>query len=705
MFALLPYASALLAVVLACLHAARRRSISDAALAAGLVVLATDSVFLSFCQQVSAPQDVAEWAIRRLLVLAAMPGVWLLFSTTYARGSSGWRRRSQGNRASLVASIFGPVALALIAQPGLITTLQQTADGARLLTLGLTGVLLQVWILVGGVLVLMNLERTFRAAVGTMRWQVKFTTLAIGLLFVVRSYTSSQVLLTGQSELGLENANTMALLMAVPLLGVSFIRTRDKDPDVYPSQSLFGGSVTLLTAGTYLLIVGVFAKLIAYLGGNASFAFKTFVVLVLLVGTGVLLQSDHARLHVRRFLSRAFQRPLFDYRTVWRRFNESTTNRVETTDLCRSLVRLTAETFNALSVSIWLHDRRNDSLQLAASTVIAESRGPELAPDPDESASILSALSPSTGVFNVDLTRQPWAATLQRMHPKEFPHGGYRFAIPLTSGGEILGLLLMGDRVGGMSLAVQESDMLKCIADHAAANLRNLQLSQRLLEARELEAFQTMATFFVHDLKNAASTLNLMLQNLPIHFDDPEFRQDALRGIGKSVDHINRLISRLSSIRHEIKIAPAAVDLNALVGTAVGTLDPITQQMIHQDLQPIPKLPLDAEQILKVLTNLLLNAREASGTDGRIAVSTRHEGANVVLTVQDNGCGMSPEFIQRSLFRPFQTTKKAGLGIGMFQTKMIVQAHGGSIRASSKPNVGTTFQIHLPTDRSGPAAS
>src|SRR5690606_6770111 len=161
MFALLPYASALLAVVRACLHAARRRSISDAALAAGLVVLATDSVFLSFCQQVSAPQDVAEWAIRRLLVLAAMPGVWLLFSTTYARGSSGWRRRSQGNRASLLASIFGPVALALIAQPGLITALQQTTDGARLLTLGLTGVLLQVWILVGGVLVLMNLERTF----------------------------------------------------------------------------------------------------------------------------------------------------------------------------------------------------------------------------------------------------------------------------------------------------------------------------------------------------------------------------------------------------------------------------------------------------------------------------------------------------------------------------------------------------------------
>ena len=74
--------------------------------------------------------------------------------------------------------------------------------------------------------------------------------------------------------------------------------------------------------------------------------------------------------------------------------------------------------------------------------------------------------------------------------------------------------------------------------------------------AKELEAFQTMSTFFVHDLKNAASTLSLTLQNLPVHFDDPEFREDALRGIANTVSRINLHIRRLSVLRNKLELKP-----------------------------------------------------------------------------------------------------------------------------------------------------
>src|SRR5208283_1461372 len=97
-------------------------------------------------------------------------------------------------------------------------------------------------------------------------------------------------------------------------------------------------------------------------------------------------------------------------------------------------------------------------------------------------------------------------------------------------------------------------DLFKCVGDDVGAGLLNVQLSQKLLQTRELEAFQTMSAFFVHDLKNTTSTLNLMLKNLPEHFDDPAFRADALRGIGKTVTHVNHLIGRLSLLRHELQI-------------------------------------------------------------------------------------------------------------------------------------------------------
>jgi signal transduction histidine kinase len=77
-------------------------------------------------------------------------------------------------------------------------------------------------------------------------------------------------------------------------------------------------------------------------------------------------------------------------------------------------------------------------------------------------------------------------------------------------------------------------------------------------------------------------------------------------------------------------------------------------------------------------------------------VETSQRNGWVVLSVSDNGCGMSADFVQHSLFRPFQTTKKKGIGIGMFHSKMIVEAHRGRIEVESEPGKGTAFRVLLP---------
>jgi signal transduction histidine kinase len=97
-----------------------------------------------------------------------------------------------------------------------------------------------------------------------------------------------------------------------------------------------------------------------------------------------------------------------------------------------------------------------------------------------------------------------------------------------------------------------------------------------------------------------------------------------------------------------------------------------------------------------VVTNLLINAREAMGRQGCLTVATALAGGRVVMTVSDTGCGMSAEFIRKSLFRPFQTTKKKGLGIGMFQSKLIIEAHRGNLQVQSTPGSGSTFRMFLP---------
>ena len=101
-----------------------------------------------------------------------------------------------------------------------------------------------------------------------------------------------------------------------------------------------------------------------------------------------------------------------------------------------------------------------------------------------------------------------------------------------------------------------------------------------------------------------------------------------------------------------------------------------------------------------MIGNLLLNAIEAMDQDGEIRVTTAWVDPWVVVTISDNGCGMSQEFLTDKLFEPFQTTKSQGLGIGMFHSKMIVDAHRGRIEVESEKGKGTTFRVWLPVPNS-----
>jgi putative PEP-CTERM system histidine kinase len=397
-----------------------------------------------------------------------------------------------------------------------------------------------------------------------------------------------------------------------------------------------------------------------------------------------------------RFVSRHFQRPMFDYRAVWRKFTEATASCVSQTELCQAAVKSVTDIFQALSVTIWLVDDKKEQFIFAASTFLSAAKADDLRPKKEDVAGVLKALQGQHEPVDIDASKENWVVALRQCHPEEFHKGGSRVCVPMIVGDEILGFIILGDRVGGAPFSWQDYDLLRCIGDQIAAGLLNTRLSQKLLQAKELEAFQTMSAFFVHDMKNTANTLNLMLQNLPVHFDDPAFRADALRGVSKTVAHINRLIGRLGSIRSELQIKPVESDLNELVARSLAGWEEVAGINLKKELQPVPKFLFDPEQMLKVATNLIFNAREAVSHSGLVQIQTSQRNGWAILAVSDDGCGMSQEFVNRSLFRAFQTTKKNGLGIGMFQSKMIVEAHQGRIEVESETGKGATFRVWLP---------
>jgi putative PEP-CTERM system histidine kinase len=697
---ILAWAVAVLAGSLALLVACwARRGPGTWSFVMGMLLFAVGNLLFGLTLTSVSPAEMARWQAVRQMVESLLPGTWLLFSLSYSRGN--YREYLHRWRYPLLAAFVLPVGLALGFRDRLIIAAGEAARGGPwTFSLGFSGKFLNLLLLLASVLVLMNLERTYRAALGTMRWRIKFMILGLAVIFIVQAYVCSQTLLFHDTvNLSLQAVVSLAMLLGCPLMLRALSRRGHFDADIYPSHSGASSSLTVFMAGVYFLIVGMFAKVVEFLGGDTAFMLKALVLLVGLVLIAVLLMSDRARLLARRFASRHFQKPLYDYRSLWRRFTEETSSCVRPVELCQATVKLTADVFQALSVTIWTVDEKRENILFAASTFLSETRASDLRPASSGAIPMMRALEIHPEPVDLDASSEPWADALKHCHPDEFHKGGSRVCVPLIGGGRLLGLLIVGDRVGGMPFSWQDFDLLKCVADSVAACLLNLQLSQKLLQAGQLEAFQTLSAFFVHDLKNTASTLNLMLKNLPVHFDDPQFRQDTLRGIAKTVTHVNRLIERVGQLRGGLQVKPAVADLNDLVLMALAGMEDVADISLVKNLHPLPKILLDQEQMAKVLTNLLFNAREAISATGEIHIETSQNNGWAVLAVSDNGCGMSPEFLNSSLFRPFQTTKKNGLGIGLFQSKMIVEAHQGRIQVESRPHQGTTFRVILPVPK------
>lgn len=661
----------------------------------GMALLAAERIFEQRVAGADSAEAVLQWLERSMWVNAIFPVFWLTFSLMYARGNAAEHLR-RWSWILLVALVVPPAIMAGAIGPMLEHSVIEEGDVFRFPAAGKAGLLLVLILALG---VIINLEKTFRASVGMSRWRIKYMFLGLAMIFGVKIYTLSQMLLFSAYDPALSRLATLGVILGCALIAIGHLRSGFGEIDLYPSRTVLQGSLTVLLAGGYFLIVGVLAQLVNMMGGMASFPAQALVVLLGLVGLTVLLLSDRFRTGLRRFVSRHFKRAEHDFRKIWTEFTKRTSSVLDESELAVNAAEVISENFQVLGVTVFRASLDPPALLCLSST---EKQRTQTHIDIDASAiAEIQALGKS---FNIEEPKPPWADLIRKACPAKFDHGGDRLAIPLVASDQLVGLVILADRVNGVPYSHEEMDLLACIGDQLAGAFLNLSLTEKVLQAKELEAFQTISTFFVHDLKNAANSLNLTLQNLPIHFDDPEFRTDAVKTVGRTVERINQMILKLSSLRHELQLRRVPCRLDLLCAEVLDGLDPEMRNggVIQRDLQVVPECRLDPEAIRSVVTNLVVNAREAMDGKGDIHVATRTENGRLILSVTDEGCGMSADFIKNQLFRPFHSTKTKGLGIGMFQCKKIVEAHQGSIGVESTPDQGTRFTILFPITPESP---
>jgi signal transduction histidine kinase len=252
---------------------------------------------------------------------------------------------------------------------------------------------------------------------------------------------------------------------------------------------------------------------------------------------------------------------------------------------------------------------------------------------------------------------------------------------------------------------LRSSDNLRPLADNLGLMTKQLRDQiAREAESRQFQSFLRLSAMLTHDLKNAIEALSLTVANMERHFDNKEFRADAMKSVTGATDNLRALVQRLSNpvntLSGEHK-RPRPVDLVPMLRRVIALIaEPASgKHEIKVDLPESLLALVDVERMNKVVENLIINGLEAmSREEGRLSIAGgTTDGDKPFFSIGDTGEGMSQRFIEERLFRPFATTKRRGVGLGLYTCREVVVANGGSIAVESREGVGTTFTVVLPS--------
>ena len=528
-------------------------------------------------------------------------------------------------------------------------------------------------------------ENLWRNAAPESFWSLKYLCLALAGLFGYDFYIYSDALLFRQLDANLLDARAGIVLLLAPLLAVAIRRIPVGDLALVPSRDAVFHSASLFFAGLYLLAMGAAGYWLRSFGGSWSNILATTLLVASLILLVVLAASSSLRARLRVFLIRNLFASRYDYRDEWPRFINTITRDGDGRNLRERVIKAIANIVDSPGGALWQWEDGNHRYSLAARWNYGRLRGDEV----------------FDGEMPGFMAEREWVADL-RQPPGPCPpppawlaeDQAARLVVPLIHLGQLLGMVVLREPRAPRPLNWEDWALLRIVGRQAASYLGELEATQALNAAREMELFNRRFAFVVHDIKTLIAQLSLLLRNADRHGDNPAFQREIVLSVRESVDAMNRILAQINAERQRDQ-AQAVTDVVALARTLVGRRRTDAAQVSIDSA--VDRLPVtgDETRLSAVLGHLINNAVEAAGSAGRVDIRLAREGERARIEVIDNGPGMDPEFVRDQLFRPFKSTKDAGYGIGAYQCRELIRELRGQLVVASIPGQGTTMRVNL----------
>ena len=564
------------------------------------------------------------------------------------------------------------------------------------ITLTAWGHIPYVYVVIGMALGLAQLEIVLRASHEPIRHKLKFVVIGLGGLAGYQIYQASRMLLLPiwQADYVLVESIVTAMSLCLTAYGLGRTRLREVFVNTYVSQQALFGSFTFIIIGLYLLLVGAVGEWFRRTNHPLGVGVSVVVVFGALVGLVIVAFSKTVRADIRRFLNRNFHRSKYDYRAHWLQVTEAFEQAGSKEVILDRLLDLLIKTFPTTVISIWSY-READRQYYQARSMTTEKE-----PAPLElSHPVIMQLSKKDEPVLIEdnrsrITERP------NFGEDSLTTSGAALCFPIRAQGQLAAFVALGQQLRGEAYGEDDCDLLRGISHHVGALLSHAKLAEDRRASAELEALHRFSVFCLHDLKNLASRLSLVAQNAESYGKDPAFQESAMRTVTDTAKTMTALMSKLSlkSFRPMPVAIPEPIDMSNLIEETVAPMRGAGKVRLSVSSAPAPPIIGVREHIHQVLLNVVLNAKQAVSEKGNISIAIAQSNGSVVVTVDDTGCGI-PSSMLESLFRPSQSSRPGGLGVGLYQCKQIVEAHQGTIQLRSEEGKGTQVRIELPIYR------
>ena len=557
-------------------------------------------------------------------------------------------------------------------------------------------------VIASSILALLSFDKTLKRATRPQQDELKFVFIAFLGFAVYFSYLATTILLSSYISQPIVQLGAVITFSGVVLLAYGFAKYPSWEVKIRVSRHLVFGSLTATAALIYLIISGSILNILRLAQSQGASSLLPIAAFALVALFLFIYLSPSFHSSVKSFVTRNFFRNKYDYRDLWMKFSDKSSGSLNIRDLLPHVAEFIADAMFVRQVTFWLRSTTSDTYLLAYChdrTVAKVSQPLPLRLNPrhaNDKNRILFSVPANGGETAVDnFPVHQGTQTLADL--------GIKRLVLVEKGHEVLALMGIGTQTDQERSSAEDEQFLSSVSNQLGHLILTHKLSEELLLAREWDSFNRFASFILHDLKNLATLQGMTLDNAKHLRENPHFISDAFATFSQTTEKMINLIASLSVQRGQFSLKQQPVNILEVIAQTFDDLKIEQRNGVRVKTAFPPKNALgvisgDPELLQKAFTNLLLNAIQSLPKgEGAVEVTVSQEPRGMITTsIRDNGCGIAPERLE-SLFRPFQTTKEKGLGIGLCHTRSIIEVHGGQIRIESQLNAGTRVEVELPT--------